>query len=418
MSVVIQNIKKKLSSQYFQNVGWLGIAELINRIFRLGTTITLARVFTEADYGLMAIVYTTFDIASVFTLKQGISSKIVQTELSSLEVVCRTSYWINWVVCLSIFLLQCLAAVPIALIMHNHALILPLCAVASIYLMFPVFLVQSALVTRENHLKVTALCNASQSLVNNAITIALALLGFGIWSVVAGMVLSTPLWILVNLKSHPWRPPKFMTFEDWQTIVSFGKNLLLVELLQKLRISLDYLIIAPILGLEQLGLYFFAFNAGSGITTNVVHTLIAPLFPKFCEVRESPKLLKKRYLSSLILISWVIGGIVFLQVTLSPFYVPMIFGSKWVPAIPILILICLSVLPRAYGWAAGALLNAQDKTHIDLMANLGFTIIFAIAILLAVHHGIWWVAMAVLLTHILFLIPFTVWVGRYSFPRP
>jgi PST family polysaccharide transporter len=231
------------------------------------------------------------------------------------------------------------------------------------------------------------------------------------------MVVSTPVWIIVNLRSHPWRPPSQIQFHGWRQVVSFGRNLLLIELLQKLRASLDYLIIGPILGLEPLGFYFFAYNAGSGITTNVVHAMVMPLFPRFCESRQSPKRLQTQYLSSLKLMTLVLGGVIFVQCSLAPFYVPIIFGEKWKPAIPILMIICLSVLPRAYGWAAGALLNAQDKTHLTLISDVIFTLAFALALFIAVFYGIFWVAIAVCLTHFLLLIPFTAWVNHYVFSR-
>lgn len=92
-----------------------------------------------------------------------------------------------------------------------------------------------------------------------------------------------------------------------------------------------------------------------------------------------------------------------------------IFGQKWIPAIPILILICLSVLPRSFAWASSLLLNAIDKTHITLYLDVIFTIIFAASILVAVKGGIFWVAVAVLISHCLLLPVFTLWTHRYVF---
>jgi PST family polysaccharide transporter len=37
--MLINKLKQILSSQFIRNVGWLGGAELVNRIFRLGTTL-------------------------------------------------------------------------------------------------------------------------------------------------------------------------------------------------------------------------------------------------------------------------------------------------------------------------------------------------------------------------------------------
>jgi PST family polysaccharide transporter len=97
--------------------------------------------------------------------------------------------------------------------------------------------------------------------------------------------------------------------------------------------------------------------------------------------------------------------------------VPLIFGSKWVAAIPILVLICLSALPRPFANAASQLLRAVDKSHIDLYWNLIFTVIFIVALLIGMQGGIYWVAASVLISHALTMPLFTVWASRYVFAK-
>jgi PST family polysaccharide transporter len=413
----IGKVKEIFSGRYIRNVGWLGTAELVNRIFRLGTTITLARVFSPEEYGLMAIIYTTLDITTVFTLRHGISAKIIQSDRHHLTAICNTCYWLNWLLCGSIFLIQCLAAFSISWFYGNQQIILPICAAALIYLVFPFFMVNSAIIERENRLKITAICNASQSFISNFITIVLVFLGIGVWSVVWGMVLSTPVWIVVTWKNTSWRPPKNFTLGYWREIINFGKNLLGVEFLSKLRMNIDYLLVGKFLGVEALGSYFFAFNAGSGITTNVVYAFTSALFPHLCEVREDRIKLKKQYYNSLKSIALILVPLVLLQSGLAPFYVPIIFGEKWISAVPILIMICLSVIPRAFSWTASMLLNSVNQTHLTLYLDVIFTIIFAASILIAVQRGIYWVAAAVLLSHAIILPIFSIWASRQVFNK-
>lgn len=415
--MLINKLKQILSGQFIRNVGWLGGAELGNRIFRLGTTVTLARMFSPQDYGLMAVVYTVFDFATVFTLRGGIGAKIVQADQEDVKTICDTSYWLNWILCGSIFIIQCLAAFSVAQFYRNNQLILPLCTSALIYLMMPLYMVHGALIERENRLKVTAIANATQSILGNIITVILALLGMGVWAIVWPMVLTTPVWIVINWMNHSWRPPRSFSLEKWQEITNFGKNLLLVEFLNKLRGNLDYLIIGKFLGVEALGIYYFAFNAGLGISMNVINTFMSALFPHICAVREDYNKFKERYFSSLKKVSLAVIPIILLQSILAPFYVPIVFGQKWIPAIPILIIICLSVIPRIFGWASSLLLNALDKTHITLYLNIVFTVVFAISILVAVKWGILWVAIAVLISHILVMPAFTIWTHQYAFNK-
>lgn len=70
MSLIGQSISKlkaKLSSQFIRNLGWLGMAEVIPRIFRLSVTVILARFLTPYDYGLSAILAIVGEFARVFS---------------------------------------------------------------------------------------------------------------------------------------------------------------------------------------------------------------------------------------------------------------------------------------------------------------------------------------------------------------
>ena len=229
--MLIHKLQKTFSSQFIRNAGWLGLAELANRVFRLGTTVTLARMFSPKDYGLMAIVYIVVEFSSLFTLDRGIIAKIVQADDEDIQTICNTSYWINWILCISILILQCIAAFPIAYFYGNQDLILPICCVGLVYLIFPTFVVQGALIERDNRLKIKAIGNVAQSLIGNLLTVILAILGMGVWSIVWSMVLSNIVWIFVYYKNNSWRPPQSFNLDKWQDITNFGKNIIAVEFL-------------------------------------------------------------------------------------------------------------------------------------------------------------------------------------------
>jgi O-antigen/teichoic acid export membrane protein len=209
----------------------------------------------------------------------------------------------------------------------------------------------------------------------------------------------------------------FFSFNKWQEVVSYARNILGVELLNKLRANLDYLIIGRFLGVQALGIYYFAFNAGLGISMNVINTMTWSLYPHLCAARGNVKQLRERYFSSLKTFALIVFPLVLLQSSLAPFYVPIIFGQKWITAIPVLIVICLSAIPRPFADGASMLLNSVDKSHINLYWNLIFTVIFTISLLVAVKWGIFWVAVAVFMAHILALPLYSIWASKYVLSR-
>ena len=113
LSGIIYKLNKKLSNQFIQNLSWLGMAEIISRISRLALTVILARYLTPYDYGLAAIVGAVGEFTRVFT-EVGVSAKIIQTEPENLDKMCNSGYWLNWVVMVGLFIVQCIVAFPIS----------------------------------------------------------------------------------------------------------------------------------------------------------------------------------------------------------------------------------------------------------------------------------------------------------------
>jgi O-antigen/teichoic acid export membrane protein len=404
-----------LSGQFIRNIGWLGAAELLNRILRLGTTVTLARVLTPYDYGLTAVILTTQEVANVFTLRSGLGAKLIQAPTADLDRLCNTTYWMNWILCIAMFLLQCLVAWPVAWFYGNNAVILPICVIAVNYLFLPTFAVQGSLIFRENRMNIPAICNAVQSLLINTLTITFALRGMGFWSIVLPILLTVPVWVLINRANHPWRPTGKFTLDGWRELADFALNFLGVELLTKVRANIDYLLVGRFLGIEALGLYYFAFNAGLGISLSVIQSFTWSLYPHLCEVRDNLGAMRQRYFKSLKTIALIIVPMVLLQSSLAQFYVPIVFSSKWLPAIPMLVMICLSAIPRPFAEAASMLLQSAGKGRLDLYWNVIFTALFIVCLLGAMQFGIYGVAAAVLLVHGAAIPLFSLWANNVVF---
>jgi PST family polysaccharide transporter len=362
----------------------------------------------------MAILYVSLDFAFIF-IRSGVTAKIVQVDESLLQTVCDTSYWINWISCITAFCLQCLLAYPISLVFGSFDLFFPLCFCALTYLIFPFFLVNSSLIERDNRMKEIAIIYSMQSMASSLLIVAFVLMGMGIWSIALAMFFSTLIWLIVNTRTTSWSTPKKVTFKEWRMIASYSKSVMGVEFLNRLRGNLDYLIVGKFLSVSDLGFYYFAFNAGSGITMNIVNIFVSAFYPYLCSIRTEPQRFKREYFKNLKTIILSISVVVILQSSLSNLYVPIIFGEKWIPAIPILILICISVIPISLKQIGSILLNAVNKPDTSLYFDLAYTAIFASTLLFVVQYGVYWVAFSVLACNTLMCVLFSILSSKKAF---
>ncbi len=399
-------------SSFLQSASWLGTAELFNRVMRLGTTVVVSRALSLEDYGLSAIVLVVAETATVLSLRTGIGSKLVQAPEKDLEQLCSSAYGLNWIMAIGIFLLQFSIAFPIAHWYHEPRLIAPICVLAFTTLAMPTYLVQGALVYRENQFQVLALCNVGQAFFGNLAAIVMAQMGYGFWAFVLPSVIATPVWWFVIRRSQSWRFQGSMDVAQWPEILTFAKNLMGIELLVKIRANVDYLLIGQVLGMEALGIYYFAFNAGLGISISLIQALIQPLYSHLCECQGDRAAIRSLYFSSLKSVGLIMVPFVLLQTCLAPWYVPIVFGQKWVVAIPVVMLICLSAIPRAFADSASSLLQSIDRGKADMYWNLIFTLIFSLALCGSVKGGITSVAITVLVIHFVSIPFFLRWVHQ------
>lgn len=415
--MLIGKLKNLLSGQLIRNVGWLGMAELFNRVFRLGTTVTLARLFSPTDYGIMAVIYMTFELVTVFLHRGGVAAKIIQADEAEVAELADTAYWLQWIVCIGFTIFQCIASFFVAWFYDDRQLISLLCVASLVYLFNPLCSIHLALIERQNRLKVIAVCNAVQSFVTNTLVISLCLMGYGVWAIVCSTIAAQFVWIVISWRSIDWQPPQKFQLKGWQTIINYSKNIIGIELLNKLCLNLDYLIVGRFLGMAELGFYYFAFNAGSGILMNIVNAFMSALFPYLCAARTNMQKLRQDYFHSLKTLALVVVPIVVLQSALASWYVPIIFGEKWSGAVPVLILICFSVIPYTFKQASTWLLNAMDRSRVTLYVDLVFTVVFGVTILSVVDRGIFWVAIAVLASRFLVSLGFNFWTIKNVFPK-
>ncbi|MEO0769313.1 MAG: lipopolysaccharide biosynthesis protein [Cyanobacteria bacterium J06649_4] len=412
-----EKIERLLSDKLVENIGWLSASQILIRVFRLATVVVLARKLSTEDYGVIAILFTVTDFASIFIRKGGIAPKLIQADAENLESLANTAYWVNWLLCIGLFVSQALLAFPIAAFYGNERLILPIVVSGLSYCINPFFAVQDALIRRENRLKISAIASVCYAATSQLLIFILALLNFGFWSVVIAQIIANFSWLIVYRRSHTWRIKAAFTLARWRDIFNFSKFPLGIEMLNHLRSNIDYLLIGRFFSLEELGLYFFAFNAGLGISLNAINMVTNSVFPYLCEVRGDRVKLKRSYAKSLKVVAIIMLPLVLTQTSLAPFYVPIVFSEKWIPAIPILMMICLSGIPRAFALVSEQLLLAVERGMDGLKWNVFFTALFIAAILVAAQFNIFAVAAVVLAVHIICLPAFSIWVSRSVFSK-
>lgn len=167
-----------------------------------------------------------------------------------------------------------------------------------------------------------------------------------------------------------------------------------------LRLQGDVYIIGKVLGVEALGIYSFAKNAGIGISLSLINAYQHALLPNLCDAQGNLQELRTRYHLAIKSIGLIILFVT-LQCVFAPLYVPILFGEKWVSAIPILQILCFIAIAFALLGANSQLLKATNKPEVDLRWSIVLTIFVMGALVVFSYQGVLVLSVALVITYAL-----------------
>lgn len=354
---------------FLRGMAAYGSAEAVTRIARLGAILVVARQISSEMLGTAALALSIFEIVRVLT-NVGIGQRIIKSDKAELASICNTALRLFWIVCISVAGLQ-LAAAGMAWIVFGHTDVAAmLAALSAVYIFMPSGLVHIFLAMRAQRMGATARVAAVQNITDCALTVVLVIIWPSAWAIVLPKLLTAPVWMALARQTYKWQPDRDLGYAPIGAFGGYGLAILGSELLTAARLNCDKLLVAALLGTEALGLYFFAFNAGLGITQSLVSAITIVLFPHLAKMRG--RHLEREFRRAFVFSLAILVPLVAAQALLAPFFVPIVFGEGWVSAIPYLSVLACAAIPLSVAALLGARFRALGRPHSE-------TVLMAIA---------------------------------------
>lgn len=391
----------------------LGFGDVFVRLSRVLTAVALARWLDAIELGVAATALTTFELIRVLA-NNGLGQMIVRATPEKLEATCNTVHRLFWLICTGMAILQLIAGAMLASLSGRPELLGMTASLGLVYLTMPPGMVQSWLLQREQRMGTVATIWSTQVTLDCLLAALFAVLGFGAWSVVLPKLLTAPIWLVGIRRACTWRPNQNAGCMSFAAMWIYSGPILGSELLGAIRVNADKVLVASILGIEALGIYFFAFSAGYGLSVGLTNALTAASFPHLAATL-SPKDLIEKFDSAMRRLALPICALVTLQSLAIFVYVPLFFGAKWIEATPIVAILCMSAVTKPCSDLAAQLLRAAGATMLELKASLGFTVVLLALFAAALTNGLFTGVVVIAVVSISLQALFAVWArGRVA----
>jgi PST family polysaccharide transporter len=305
---LLTNLKGRTVSSAFVTVAAQGAQFVLN----LGSIMTLARLLTPRDFGLVAMVTTIIGFFRIFN-EAGLSTATVQSDgITHAQV--SNLFWTNIIVGGTISLILAVGA-PVVATFYREPRLIAITVALSITFLFTTATVQHmALFKRQMRFKMIALIQVASVAAGVLTGIVMASLRFGYWSLV-GMQIATPLIaFLLTWTISTWRPQLPRRGTGTRSLLNFGANLTASSFLWSLARGSDSLLIGRVYGPSSIGLY----SRAAALIFRPVEQLIGPIesvfVPMLSRLQTQPARYRRILLESyevIAIASFLLAGLLF-----------------------------------------------------------------------------------------------------------
>lgn len=366
---------------------------------QLAVGIVLARLLPPSDFGLVALAFVFAGFARLLA-NLGIPNAVVQRNVLT-ERQIRAAFTLSVLLGIMVAGLMWLGA-PLSTRVFDEARLPEILRVYSIVFVISGFSnTAGALARRELDFRTLFFVNiVSYVFGHAAVAITLAVLGYGVWSLVAGRMglQIVQAVLLFRWVRHSVRPV-FAPAETRQ-LMGFGTGNALSELLQYLARNGDKFVVGRWLGgAGPMGLYNRAYQQMRLASDNLGQLLIAVLFPTFAQLQDDKRRFGVAFLRSIELATLLSAPLMAGMVVAAPHLIVGLYGPQWVGSVqPFQVLSLAGVLATLYPIATVAA-EALGRVYAVSLRSAVFAaavVVFGVA---AIPWGITGVGAAVVVSY-------------------
>lgn len=366
----------------------------------------LSRLLTPEVFGLVALA--TLFITFIQTFQdQGFGDAIVQ-RADLLEDHLDTAFWANVLIGALLTIISIAASGFIADLFHEPQLIPVIRWLSLSFVLAGLSSVQAALLRRRLAFKELALREILAIVMSGIAGVSMALLGFGVWSLVAQDLVNLVVGVVVLWSVSGWRPGLRFSKKHFAELMRFGLNIVGINVLNFLNTHADDILIGYFLGPTLLGFYTIAYKLFGVMKDLLTSVTNAVAFPTFSRLQDDPERMRRAFYQALYY-TGLLSFPAFIGVMLvAPELIPALFGPQWTISIPVLQILTFIGILHSIFYFHDSLIIALGKPSWRLGMILLNAVSNVVAFLLVVRWGIVAVAAAYVIRGYL-LSPIEIW---------
>lgn len=376
------------TKQVVKGTAWMSASTAVVALFQILSLVVLTRFLTKSEFGIVAIV--TMVLGIVHTMADLGFSAVVMHKSNLSEKEFSSLYWIQLILFVIIYLISIAISPLIASFYNEQSLsyLIPISLSALIFM--GIGMLYNTMLQKNKEFKTLAIRNIVASSSSFALAVILAVLGFGVYSLILSTLFQTAVLHLWNFISgiKYIKVKRYINIGEVKPLIKIGLYQTGTQLIDYISSKLDIIIIGKLLGADLLGVY------------NLVKELVVKVYsllnsiankvalPFFAEMQNDHKKLGQSYSSFISKISLINFPLCVLLGSLSPYLLICLYGESYSDAAPVLTIMAIWGMLASVGNPINNIIVSVGRTDMSFKYVIIRLIITTPILTLAARHGL------------------------------
>jgi O-antigen/teichoic acid export membrane protein len=367
-----------LTHRTVHGLKWSYGSAVIDAAITVAVAAVLARLLHPAAFGLLAMGLVVLRFGQYFAT-MGVGSALVQKpELTDDDV--RAGFTSSVLLGLVVFALFVICAPLVNILFRGPQVVTVVRVMALSFAISGTSITSLAILRRRLAFKQIALIeNSTYAIAYGGVSITLAFLGAGVWSMVAGSLLqyaaaSVLYYVVTRHKITP-----ILRWQPYRRLYSFGARVSVISLLEYVTFNMDTLWIGHFSSEATLGIYNRAFNLASLPTGYLATSFSRVLFPSFSRIQKQTARLRGVYLPAIFVFSIIAMPLCWGMAAAAPQIVRVLLGNQWSGSVRPMSILALAMPFTLLSNFAGVLCEATAHLNVKMLIRAS-QIVFVLAL--------------------------------------
>lgn len=332
---------------------WTAVQKYSTMIIGFISGIILARLLTPEDYGAIGMLAIFMSLAEVF-IDAGFGSALIQKKVPT-QTDYSTVFYFNIVMSGVLYLVLFVSAPAIADFYRMPILCKVLRVQGIILFIYALNIIQRNQLRKTLKFKKLSRITIITSIISLIVTVTMAYMGCGVWSLVAQYIISALIPCVFFWFTTVWRPTWEYSWVSFKELFGFGSYMFLTHLFTTFSQRITGLLVGRWYDPATMGYYTKASQTSKYATLSVSGVMIQTTYPLYSAVQDDKARLAnmvKRITSTLAYITVPLLSLLILVA--KPLFV-LLFTDRWLDSVPYFQILCI-------GGMAGCLQAVNQQT--------------------------------------------------------